>query len=326
MKNVNTKNLQTLDENGKRILITILIQQYQPLTIQEIINKAEENEFILDNINEVQEFVENLKRRDLVSVIYLTRNNQKVTGFGMSKPIFKKIPENAMLKDILPSFEKSKEGKEFLKTLEGQSSDTRKGKELGYRDYKNIEIILENISPIVGGTVNKPNKLSPEVESKFKELEDKEKKKKKIKSDDKDDKEVERIEKSYLSRDINGNIVFFPNQIRQYLIKLLRPKGIADSASEHIRFKNASIKPNGLGVEQWPVIINGQGRGIKTAESLLPGAKIHLNFLFPFTGTKIKTQKDFEDALNSLCEYTGLGCYAKRYGRCKFISMTVKNI
>jgi hypothetical protein len=69
------------------------------------------------------------------------------------------------------------------------------------------------------------------------------------KKNKKDDEKMVDIEKAYLSRDLTGNIVFFPNYIRQYLIKLLRPKGVADSASEHLRIKNASIEVNGLGVE-----------------------------------------------------------------------------
>jgi hypothetical protein len=320
----NMKNTTTLDENSEMILVTILIQQYQPMSVFDIINKAKDNGFDIDDEENIQEIVENLKRRDLISVIYVTRNNQKITAYGMSKPIFKKIPETAMLKDILPSFEKSKEAKDFLKLLDNQTSNTTKGKDLGYRDYKSIEIVIENMSPIVGGSLNKPKKLTPEVENKFKEIEQENKGKKKSKNDDLEEKE--KVEKAYLIRDYEGNIVFTPNQVRQYFIKLLRPKGLADSASEHIRFKNATVEPNGLSVEQWPLIINGVGRGVKTAESLLPGAKIHFNFLFPFTGTKIKNQTELENAFKTLCEYTGFGCYSKKFGRCKFVSIKVRDI
>jgi len=303
-----TNDNEMTEDNNKRILIAILIQQYQPVTVDDIIKKSNENGIELDDKDEVQDIIENLKRRDLVSVVYITKNNKKISAYGMSKPIFKKIPETAMIKDILPSFEKSKEGKKFLEELEGQSSDTKKGRELGYRDYQLVEITLQNIAPIVGGSVNKPHKLSPEVQTKFKQIE----------TEHKD------LEKAYLPRDSSGEIVFYPNHIRQYIIKLLRPMGLADSASGHIRFDNETVvEPNGLGVEQWPVIINGSGRGIKTAESLLVGSKIKLRFLFPFIGTKITSAAQLKKAFETFAPFTGFGCYNTRYGRCKLLSMNV---
>lgn len=320
-----------MKKNSKRILVAILIQQYQPITVSELIKKAEENKFSLEDRDEINEIVENMKRRDLISIMFLSRKNQRVTAYGMAKPIFKNIPENAMLKNILPSMEKSPEAADFLKKLEnknenGSETETKKARELQYRNYKKVEVTLENLAPIVGGNLNKPAKLSPEVESKIHEIEQEKKDKEKKKKKDKEEEDKEDMSIAYLSRDLNGNVVFYPNQIRQYLIKLLRPFGVADSAADHLRYQNSLIEPSGFGIEQWPVIVNGKGRGVKSAESLNVGSKIHLKFLFPFKGTKIETGEQLKKAFETLAEVTGLGCYSKKYGRCKLVDFKVSEM
>ncbi len=228
----------------------------------------------------------------------------------MSKPMFKKSPEMAHLKDMLPTLTKSKEAKEFLKTLEGETSDTKKIRELGYRDYKLVKLKLETIEPIVGGNLNKPSIIAKEIEEKVNALESKAKKKK-------TDEDLGQI--AYFNRDAQGELIYTPNQVRQYFLKNLRIAGIGETAVNQVYFNSASINQNGhkFYVEQWPILVGGQGRGVKSAEALPAGISIELSFSYPFTGTKVKSSDQLKNVLEFITvNGRGFSSYSKKFGKC----------
>lgn len=307
-------------EDKDKILIGIVTQQFQPVTSQDVLVQAKKIGYELE-VEDIIYVLENMQRRDLLSVIYQSRGNKRVKAYGMAKPIFKKCPEVAHLKDMLPTLIKNKEAKEFLKELEGQSSDTKKKRELGYREYKEIVVEYETVATLVGGSLNKPEKLAPEIKSTIEKLEKEKSKKKKT------DEEYGAI--SYIERDFDGQPILRPNSIRQYFIKNLRIAGVGETAMNQVHFNKANIEPNGhkYRIEQWPIIVGGRGRGVKSAEALPPGIKIKTKFTYPFIGTKITTP----DKLKKVLEYQaengiGFGCYTKKYGKCKLISFEVNKL
>lgn len=306
------------DEN--KVLVGIVVQQFQPVTSNDVIQKAQEMGKEIEN-EDVIYILENMQRRDLLSVAYQTKDNKKIKAYAMAKPMFKKCPEMAHLKDMLPTLTKSKEAKEFLKLLEGQSSDTKKARELGYRDYKVVKIKLETIEPIVGGNLNRPLSIAKEIEGKVKELESKAKKKK--------NSEEDFGQIAYFNRNPQGELIYSSNQVRQYFLKNLRIAGVGETAVNQIYFNNAQIETNGhkFYVEQWPVIVGGQGRGIKSAESLPAGISIELSFSYPFTGTKIKSPEQLKKVLEFITTNgRGFSSYSKKYGKCKLVDFQVEEL
>lgn len=308
-----------MDEQNK-ILVGIIVQQFQPITSNEVIAQGTKLGYELEQ-EEVIYVLENMQRRDLLSVVYQSKNNKRVKAYGMSKPIFKKCPETAHLKDILPSLINKKEYKDFLDMLEGQTSDTKKKRELLYRDYKTVSIELETIQPIVGGSLNKPKVISQEIKETLKKIEEGKKKKKT------EEESMESI--SYLNRNYEGKPYYPSNAVRQYFLKNLRIAGLGDTAVNQIDFNEAIVEPNGhkFYVEQWPVIIGGQGRGIQSAEALPPGITIKTQFSFPFTGTKIESP----EKLKKVIEYQarngrGFSSYSKKFGKCKLTQFDVKRL
>lgn len=308
-------------ENTDKILVGIIVQQFQPITSQEVISQAEELGYTLEQ-EDVIYVLENMQRRDLLSVIYQDRNNLRVKAYGMSKPLFKKCPEVAHLKDLLPTLVNKKEYRDFLKMLEGQSSDTKKQRELGYRDYKTIYLEFETTAPIVGGSLNKPKFIADEIKNKVAEIE-----KKGAEKNNENGDQVEGI--AYLHRDVNDAPYYPVNMVRQYFLKNLRIAGLGDAAINQIDFNNAIIEKNGhkYGLEQWAVIIDGRGRGVKTAECLPAGILIKTQLSFPFTGTKINSP----EMLRKVIEYQaengrGFSCYSKKYGKCKLVVFEEKKL
>ncbi len=316
---ITTRRLKIMEDENK-VLVGIVVQQYQPVTSNGVIEIAKNLGKEME-IEDVIYVLENMQRRDLLSVAYQTKDNKKVKAYAMGKPMFKKSPEMAHLKDMLPTLTKSKEAKEFLKMLEGQTSETKKVRELGYRDYKLVKLKLDTIEPIVGGNLNKPSSISKEIEGKIKELESKSKKKKNTEED------FGQI--AYFNRNPQGELIYSSNQVRQYFLKNLRIAGIGETAVNQIYFNSASINANGhkFYVDQWPVIVGGQGRGIKSAEALPAGISIELSFSYPFTGTKIKSP----DQLKKVLEYItvngrGFSSYSKKYGKCKLVEFGVEEL
>ncbi len=234
--------------------------------------------------------------------------------------MFKKCPEMAHLKDMLPTLTKSKEAKEFLKMLEEQTSETKKVRELGYRDYKLVKIKLETIESIVGGNLNRPSSIAKEIEAKVKELESKTKKK----STEEDFGQV-----AYFNRNPQGELIYSSNQVRQYFLKNLRIAGIGETAVNQIYFNNAQIQTNGhkFYIEQWPVIVGGMGRGIKSAESLPAGLTIELSFSYPFIGTKIKSPGQLRKVLDFITTNgRGFSSYSKKFGKCKLVEFKAEEL
>lgn len=299
-------------EDQDKVLVGIVVQQYQPLTSNEVIKKVKDMGTELE-IEDVVYVLENMHRRDLLSVAYQTKDNKKIKAYAMSKPMFKKSPEMAHLKDLLPTLTKSKEAKEFLKVLEGETSDTKKVRELGYRDYKLVKLKLETIEPIVGGNLNKPLSIAKEIEQKVNELESKAKKKK-------TDEDLGQI--AYFNRNVLGELIYSPNQVRQYFLKNLRIAGIGETAINQIYFNAAFISNNGhkFYIEQWPILVGGQGRGIKSAEALPAGITIGLSFSYPFTGTKVKSPEQLKNVLEFITvNGRGFSSYSKKFGKCKVV-------
>lgn len=310
-------------EDQDKVLVGIIVQQYQPITSSGVIEIAKN----LGKEIEMEDTVyvlENMQRRDLLSVAYQTKDNKKIKAYAMSKPMFKKSPEIAHLKDLLPTLTKSKEAKEFLKTLEGQTSDTKKVRELGYRDYKFVTLELETVQPIVGGNLNKPLMIAKEIEVKVKELESKMKKKK-------TDEDFGQL--AYFNRNTEGELVYSPNQVRQYFMTNLRIAGIGGAAIDNIYFNEAKIEANGhkFYVEQWPVLITSgnttTGRGVKSAESLPAGVSIQLSFSYPFTGTKIKSPDQLKNVLEFITvNGRGFSSYSKKFGKCKLVEFKAEEL
>lgn len=295
--------------NEEKILVGILVQQNQPITAKELIDKASDVGYALD-YDEVIYVLKNMQRKDLVSVVYKNSKGMKLEGYGMSKPMFKNCPETAHLKDMLPTLVKDKAASKFLKALEEQSSDSKKVKELSYRDYKKVTIKLLTTEKIVGGSLNKPQALPADVEAAIKGADD-----------------VDNI--SYFNRDSSNTLVFTRNQVRQYFMKNLRLAGLGETAVNQIYFNEAVIQPNGhkYSIEQWPIIINGMGRGVKNAECLPAGVEITTSFVFPFKGTKITTEDQLKSVINFFtANGVGFSSYAKKYGRCTLVDFKVENI
>ena len=161
--------MNKLEKDEEKVLVGIIVQQFQPITKQGVIKEANKLDFELDE-DETIYILENMQRRDIASVIYKSVNNKRVKAYGMAKPMFKKCPEIAQLKDMLPTLIKSKGAKDFLKVLEGESSGTKKKRELGYRDYKKVKIKLLTTQPIVGGSLQKPKEIDSEIKKKVSEI------------------------------------------------------------------------------------------------------------------------------------------------------------
>jgi len=310
------------DEN--KVLVGIIVQQYQPLTSNEVIKIATDLGKEIE-YEDVVYVLTNMQRRDLLSVTYETRDNKKIKAYAMSKPMFKKSPEMAHLKDMLPTLTKSKEAKEFLKILEGQTSDTKKIRELGYRDYKIVKLKLETTESIIGGNLNKPSSIAKEIEGKVKELESKTKKK--------NTSEEDFGQMAFFNRNIKGELIYSPNQVRQYFMSNLRIAGIGGAAIDNIYFNEATIQPNGhkFYVEQWAVLITSgnttTGRGVKSAEALPAGITIELSFSYPFTGTKIKSSDQLKKVLEFITvNGRGFSSYSKKFGKCKLVEFNAEEL
>jgi hypothetical protein len=311
-------------EDKNKVLVGIIVQQYQPLTSNKVIKIAEDMKTELE-IEDVIYVLENMHRRDLLSVAYQTKDNKKIKAYAMAKPMFKNCPETAQLKDMLPTLTKSKEAKEFLKMLEGQTSETTKAKELGYRDYKIVKLKLETTQPIIGGNLNKPLSIAKEIEGKIKEIESKAKKKK--------NNEEDFGQMAFFNRNAQGELIYSPNQVRSYFLSNLRIAGIGGAAIDNIYFNEAKIEPNGhkFYIEQWPVLITSgnttKGRGVKSAEALPAGITIELSFSYPFTGTKVKSTDQLKNVLQFITvNGRGFSSYSKKFGKCKVVDFQTEEL
>lgn len=305
----------------EKILIGIIVQQFQPVTFEDVIEEAKKLDYELEK-EDVIYVLENMQRRDLLSVIYTSRENVRVKAYGMAKPIFKKCPEVSQIKGkgLLPSLINKKENKEFLDLLEGKTSNTEKNRPLGYREYKNINLVFETITTIVGGSINEPEVMPEEIEEKVLEI-------KKLASKKK--KEMIILGTGYFNRDIDGEIIYTPNQVRQYLLKNLRIDGVGEAAINQNYFDKAKILRNGhkFHIEQWSIIIDGKGRGIKTAEALHPPVRLEVSFRFPFVGTPITTPETLKQVIAYQAEHgVGFSCYCKKFGKCKLIDFQVEEL
>lgn len=307
-------------KDQETVLVGIIVQQFQPVTSKDVLKRADNLGYALDEADVIYT-LENMQRRDILSIMFREKGNLREKAYGMAKPVFKKIPEVAHLKDMLPTLIKSKQAKDFLRQLEGETSDTTKKRELGYRDYKQVKIKLLTTQPIVGGSLNRPANLSPDVEKKLEDI-----KKKSKKNEAQEDAQ---ISEAFISRDSQGNFIYTPNQVRQYFLKNLRIAGLGDSAVNQIYFNPAKINPNGhkAYLEQWPIIINGQGRGVKTAEALPAGVEIDVGFSFPFTGTKIDSPEKLKQILEFIVQNgVGFSSYSKKFGKCELADFRVEKM
>lgn len=306
----------------EKILIALLVQAFQPTDAQTIQKKAQSQGYDDIVIEDITYVLENMQRRDLLSVIFSRKNNTRVKQYGMAKPLFKKCPEIAHIKDLLPSFAKKKEAKVFLETLEGNSSETKKIRNLGYRDWQMVHVKLKTISPIVGGSLNRPDNIDPDLQKEEVKL-------KKEKGKAKKNKEDDVFDIGYFNRDFDGNIIMTPNQVRQYFKSKLYVAGVGETALGYVQFSKAVINHGNCTpyFEQWPVIVQGQGRGVKTAEAFPSGVEITTEFIYPFTGTKIKTPEQLKQVLKTLAPIgLGFSCFGKKFGCCELIDFKATNL
>ena len=118
----------------KEIAVLIAVQKEGRPTIEDIGEKLKEWSINLAS-REITELCENLRRRDLLSIILERDGQLSVRKYALNK--IKNIPNVAHYKDIVDY----KEGKELLKYLD-KTKGVNKGRTPDIKDYWKVQIVL----------------------------------------------------------------------------------------------------------------------------------------------------------------------------------------
>ena len=258
----------------KEIAVLIAVQKEGRPTLEEIKQKLNEWKIKLAP-REISEYCENLRRRDLLSIILEKEDRKSITRYALNK--IKNIPNVAHYKDIV-DYEEGKELIRYFDTTKG----VNKGKTPDIKDYWKAKIVF-SVRP--GMTVRGfiPNGKS---------------------GDDKID--------GCHYRDSKDNIILKPLHFKNYIGANLRQANKPESQKQYLGFTVGDIKLNGnpIGKESTYILAQRSGSGEKIWETLPEGCEIATTVVVPQT---LFNPEEFQKFLTIMTEngIVGFGGWGK---------------
>lgn len=268
MKQVN----KLLRKYEKEIAILIAIQKEGRPTVEDIQRKLSEWKIKLA-AKEIENYVENLRRRDLVSVILEKndRTNISVRKYGLNK--VKNVPSVPHYKDIV-DYEDGKDLLEYLDDTKG----VNKGRTPDIKDYWIVKLgfkVKDGMS--VRGFISDGNGFQ-----------------------------------GAHYKDGKGNVILKPIHFRNFVASNLRLANKPESQGDYIGFTigKVDLKGNKIGKEETPILVHGSGSGMKIWETIPSGAVIRTEATVPKT---LFSETEFEKFLRRMCTngLVGFGGWGK---------------
>ena len=135
-------------ENEEIIAIAIAVQKVGQSTVEEIIENSKDLFNIEIKPKKAKRICEQFRKRDIFSLNYVQNDETNIseTAYSMAKPIYKNIPENAHLKDLISL----DETQDLINQFEGKKGAMKLRKPT-IADYITYNLAFEIQDYILGG-------------------------------------------------------------------------------------------------------------------------------------------------------------------------------
>ncbi len=265
------------------VRVCIAVQKIGQATPTEILEKLQE-EGIKITEKKIEKGCNNLQKKGIFSLNYDNSSGVAEKAYSLAKSIFSRDIPIAHYKDIVDTSDP--EIKKLIKVLD-QKKETNKGRLPDYRDYYLVEVEFEVVDKVLG--------FMPFTKVGYLEFYRKEK-----------------------------EIIFLPTHFRAWLGVNLRLVNKNESIKNYIGYDYGHVTLKGkTGVEQFPILDGGQGRGINKFESIGEGSTIKTRFRVPATLFKRTDFKSFLETIGEMPLRGFSGRSITGYGHLKLKSFKV---
>lgn len=273
-------------EPTTEVAVVIAVQKLGQATNNEIRRYIKENcagEVEIPSKSLIKDIAERMKKKDIFSVNYVGAEHEN--AWSMAKPVFKNIPENAHLKDIVAS----EEAKEFLGIMEAKKGSGTKERKPDICNYVFLTVEFEVLDKILGGQMANGDGLQ------------------------------------CLYKNAEGDVYIPRNWLYGWMRNNERLVNKTNAHRYMAFAEGKVILPKGgkIEIDERTITCGITGRGVVKSEALPSGTKISTRIGIPTSGgSNCFSVDEFRNFLQIAGEspINGLGAYGRKYGRVRLIS------